>query len=81
MVGAIVLSPTDAASQKAVVGSAKRVVVAGARVALDRSYSSRVYLLKLHHALRIRRSTLMDRSALRLTFPPRYTNSFVWLYI
>ena len=22
----------------------------------------------------------MDRSALRLTFPPRYTNSFVWLY-
>ena len=22
----------------------------------------------------------MDRSVLRLTFPPRYTNSFVWLY-
>ena len=22
----------------------------------------------------------MDRSALWLTFPPRYTNSFVWLY-
>ena len=22
----------------------------------------------------------MDRSALSFTFPPRYTNSFVWLY-
>ena len=31
------------------------------------------------HALRTRRSTLTDRSALWLTFPPRYTNSFVWL--
>ena len=27
----------------------------------------------------MRRSTSMDRSALWLTFPPRYTNSFVWL--
>ena len=31
MVGAIVLSPTDAASQEPVVGSAQRVVVARAR--------------------------------------------------
>ena len=31
MVGAIVLSPTDVASQEAVVGSARRVVVARAR--------------------------------------------------
>ena len=48
--------------------------------ALDRSYSLRIYLRKLHHALRMRRLTSMDRSALWLTFPPRYTNSFVWLY-
>ena len=46
---------------------------------LDQLYSSRVYLRKLHHALRMRRSTSMDRSVLWLTFPPRY-NSFVWLY-
>ena len=32
VVGAIVLSPTDTASQETVVGSAKRVVVARARV-------------------------------------------------
>ena len=35
VVGAIVLSPTDTASQEAVVGSAKRVVVARARVPRD----------------------------------------------
>ena len=35
VVGAIVLSPTDAASQETVVGSAKRVVVARARVPRD----------------------------------------------
>ena len=35
MVGAIVLSPTDAASQEAVVGSAQRVVVARARAPRD----------------------------------------------
>ena len=28
----------------------------------------------------MRRLTSMDRSALWLTFPPRYENSFVWLY-
>ena len=38
------------------------------------SYSSRVHFRKLHHALRMCRLTLW------LTFPPRYTNSFVWLY-
>ena len=106
MAGAIVLSPTDAASQEpVVVGSAQRVVVARARAprdaavqlvsstsvlsirilssrgALGRSYSSKVYFRKLHHALRMRRSTSMDRSALWLTFPRGiYTNSFVWLY-
>ena len=80
MVGAIVLSPTDAASQEPVVGSAQRVVVAraraprdaavqhgleylGSREALGRSYSLKVYLRKLHRALRMRRSTSMDRSA------------------
>ena len=47
---------------------------------LGRSYGLRVYFRKLHHALRMRRSTSMDRLALWLTFPPRYTNSFVWFY-
>ena len=28
----------------------------------------------------MRRWTSMDRSALWLTFPPKYTNSFAWLY-
>ena len=50
------------------------------RGALGRPYSSRVCFRKLHHASRMHRSTSMDRSALWLTFPPRYTNSFVWLY-
>ena len=54
--------------------------ILSSRGALDRPYSSRVYFRKLHHALRMRRSTSMNRSALWLTFPPRYTNSFVWLY-
>ena len=97
MVGAIVLSSTDAPSQEPVVGSAQRVVVVrartprdaavqhrleylGSRGALGRSYSSRVYFRKLHRGLRKRRSTSMDRSAFWLTFSPRYTNSFVWLY-
>ena len=95
MVGAIVLSPTDAASQEPVMGSAQCVVVARARTqrdaavqhyllssggALGRSYSLRVYFRKLHHALRMRRSTSMDRSILWLAFPPMYTNSFVWFY-
>ena len=35
MVGAIVLSPTDAASQEPVVGSAQRFVVARARAPRD----------------------------------------------
>ena len=35
MVGAIVLSPTDAASQESVVGSAQRVVVARSQVPRD----------------------------------------------
>ena len=35
MVGAIVLSPTDAASQESVVGSAQRIVVARARDSRD----------------------------------------------
>ena len=105
MVGAIVLSPTDAASQESVLGSARRIVVARIRASRDAavhhcleylgsehrnfelegsarlgSYRSRVYFQKLHYALRMRQLTLMDKTALWLTFPPRYTNSFVWLY-
>ena len=88
MVGAVVLSSTDAASQEAVVGSAQRVVrharaprdvavqhivsstsalslrMLSSRGTLGRSHSSRVYFRKLHHALRMRRSSSMDRSAL-----------------
>ena len=48
--------------------------------AVRRSCSSRVYFRKLYHALRTRRSTSKDRLTLWLTFTPRYTNSFVWLY-
>ena len=60
--------------------SALSIWTLSSRGALGRSYSSRLYFRKLHHALRTRRSTSMDRSAFWLTFPPRYTNSFVWLY-
>ena len=60
--------------------SALSIRILSSRGALGRSYSSRVYFRKLHNALRTRRSTSMDRSAFWLTFPPRYTNSFVWLY-
>ena len=51
------------------------------RGALVRSYSSRVFFQKLHHALRMRRLISMDRLALWLTFPPGCMNSSVWLYI
>ena len=61
--------------------SALSIRILSSRGALGRSYSSRVYFRKLHHALRMRRSTSMTcRSALWLTFPPRYTNSVVWWY-
>ena len=60
--------------------SALSIRIWSSRGALGRSYSSRVYFQKLHHALSVRRSTSMDRSPLWLTFPPRYTNSFDWLY-
>ena len=60
--------------------SALSIRILSSKGALGRSYSLRVYFRKLQHALRMRRSTSMDRSALWLTFPPRYTNTFVWLY-
>ena len=60
--------------------SAISIRILSSRGALGLSYSLRVHFRKLHHALRTRRSTSMDRSAFWLTFPPRYTNSFVWLY-
>ena len=88
MVGAIILSPTDAASLRVMVGPAQRGIEANAyglhvtqpysilsstsalsirvlssRGALGRSYNSRVYFRKLHHAMRMRRLTSMDRSA------------------
>ena len=47
------------------------------RGVLGRPYSSRVYFRKLYHACR---STSMHRSALWLTFSPKYTNSLVWFY-
>ena len=60
--------------------SALSIRILSSKGALGRSYSSRVYFRKLHHALCMRRSASIDRSALWLTFPPRYTNSFVWFY-
>ena len=49
MVGAVVLSPTDAASQEPVVGSAQRVVVARARVPRNAAVQYRLeYLSSLH---------------------------------
>ena len=92
--GAIVLSPTDAARQEGVVCSRVRaprdavvqhclalsIRILSSRGALGRSYSSRMYFWKQLDALRMHRSTSMDRSALWSTFPPRYTNPFVWLY-
>ena len=83
MVGAIVPSSTDAAGQEAVVGPARRVAEhpdVELEGALSRSYSSRVYFRKLHHALRMHWSTSMDKSTLLLTFPLRCMNLFVWLY-
>ena len=55
-------------------------LILSSRGALDRSYSSRVYFRKQHHALRMRRLNSIDMSLFWLTFTPRYTNSFVWLH-
>ena len=98
------LSPTDAASQDALVGSVQRVVVARPRAPRDAAVqlcleylgsehsnfelegSARPVvqfegvLLASAHTLRMRRLISMDRSTLWRTFPPTYTNSFVWLY-
>ena len=60
--------------------SALSIRILSSRGALGRSYSSRMYFRRLHHALRMCRSTSMERLTLWLTSPPRYTNSFVWLY-
>ena len=56
--------------------SALSIRILSSRGALGRSYSSRVYFRKLHHALRTRRSTSMDRLAFWLTFP----HSFLFFY-
>ena len=97
------LSPTDAASQEPVVGSAQRVVVARARAPRDAAVQHCLeYLGSSHPDFELEGSarsvvqfegvlpeatpciayepTSMDRSALWLTFPPSYTNSFVWWY-
>ena len=53
--------------------SALDIRILSSRGALGRSYSSRVYFRKLHHALRMCRSTSMDRSvSLWLRFPQVY---------
>ena len=49
MVGAIVLSPTDAASQEPVVGSAQRVVVARARAPRDAAVQHCLECLRSEH--------------------------------
>ena len=50
--------------------STLNIRILSSRGALGRLYSSRVYFRKLHHALRVRRSTSMDRLALWLTLLP-----------
>ena len=60
--------------------SALSIQILISRGALGRSYSSRVFCRKLHRALRMHRSTSMDRLALWSAFPPRYTNSCFWLF-
>ena len=52
--------------------SALCIRVLSARAALGRSYSWRVYLRKLHHALHMRRSISINISVLWLTFPQVY---------
>ena len=53
--------------------SAPDIRILSSRGALGQSYSSRVYFRKLHHALRMCRSTSMDRSvSLWLRFPQVY---------
>ena len=53
--------------------SAPDIRILSSRGAYGRSYSSRVYFRKLHHALRMCRSTSMDRSvSLWLRFPQVY---------
>ena len=104
VIGAIVLSPTDARSQEAVVGSAQRVVVARARTPRDAAVQHCVeYIGSEHPDFELKwsaRSVVQFESVLPeaapcvayapidldgqvslwLTFPPRYTNSSVWLY-
>ena len=60
--------------------SALSIRILSSRGAHGRSYNSGVYFRKLHRVLRMRRPTSIDRSVLWLTFPPRCTHSFVWLY-
>ena len=64
MVGAIVLSPTDAASQEAVVDSAQRVVAARARAPSDAGAQQCLeYLGSQHPDFELERSA---RSVVRL---------------
>ena len=60
--------------------SAFSIWILSSRAAFGRLYSSKVDFRKLHHALRMRQSNSMDTSASWLTFPPRYTHSFVYTW-
>ena len=104
MVGAIVLSPTDAASQEAMVGSAQRVEVARTRAPRDAAIQHwGEYLGSEHPDFELEGGTLsvvqfegiLPEAAPCVAYapidldgqvnivvdvPPRYTNSFVWLY-
>ena len=50
--------------------SALSIRILSSRGALGRSYSSRLYFRKLHHALRMRRLTSMDRYSIIVPFFP-----------
>ena len=104
MVCAIVISPTDAASQEAVVSLAQRVVLARARAPRDAVVQICLeYLGSEHLDLELEgspRSVIQSEGVLPeaapcvvfrpidldgqvdivVDVPPRYRNSFVWLY-
>ena len=87
MVGAIELSPTDTASQEAVVGSAQRVVVARARAPRDAVVyhcleitSSRVYFRKMHHAIAYAPVDVDGQVGVANDVYGRTVNSFCFLF-
>ena len=66
MVGAIVFSPTDAASQEPVVGSAQRVVVARARAPRDAAVQHCVEYLQTPFCIKIPFTCIIKNSMAKI---------------